>query len=387
MSDAVPAEPAAFPYLRPRIKREHRPLRRVDRTVQIGGDIYGIASVLDDPDGWIWEAMRLLDGERSPDQVAAGSSQSPDAVRSLLDALYDAGFLEDAAAQDSMILSAQEQERYSRNQAFYRWVDLTPRPSAWTVQEKIRAASVVVLGVGGAGSSAAMALAAAGVGRLHVVDPDVVELSNLTRQFLYTEEDLGRPKVEAAVQRLRAINSGVTVTGEQAAVRSEQDLKRLTARCDVFALCADSPDEIAHWATRACAATGTPWVTGGYIGPLTQVMTFVPGTGPCFECLHLHSKQASSAAPAAIDEPGPPTNQENSASVAASAGLCGMLFAHAVLAHITGAPDFGANLAFGINLAAPDEHVYAAPERNPHCPVCGDGRPSDAERVENGRGH
>lgn len=367
----MPADPpAAFPYARPRIKRPHRPLRRRDGTVQIGGDIHGIASVIDDPDGWIWQVLRLLDGEHGLEQIATGSDRSPASVRVLLDALYDAGFLEDAAAEDSTFLDAAQRERYSRNRAFYEWIDLKPRTSPWSVQELISRASVLVLGVGGTGSGTAMALAAAGVGRLHLVDPDVVELSNLTRQFLYTEQDLGRPKVEAAVERLRAINSTITVTGEQSAVDSEQDLRRLTERCDVFALCADWPEDLPHWTVRACAATDTPWATAGYTGPRVQAMTFVPGTGPCFECLHLRALEAASDAPEPVDDPGRLSNRDVAASTATSAGLSGMLLAHAVLAHITGAPAFGANFAFGLNLASLGDQVHTAPEPHPDCPVC-----------------
>ncbi len=363
------------PYARPRIKPEHRPIRRADDSIQIGGDLPGIASVIEDPGGALWQVLGLLDGERTPEEVVAASGQPGDLVASVLDALYTHGFLEDAAAEHTTTLTASERERYSRSQAFYRWIDLTPRPTPWTPQERIKAGSVVVLGVGGAGSSVALALAAAGVGNLHLVDHDQVELSNLTRQFLYTEADLGRSKVQAAVERLRAINSTISVTGEEAKVESAEDLDRLVARCDVLALCADRPREIEHWAAAACERTATPWVTGGYVGPLVRAMTFVPGTGPCFECLHLRDIDLSAAAP----EPHPdvdhgPGNDELAASTATSAGVVGMLLAHAVLAHLTGAPDFGSNFAYGLNLAAPQELVHLAPERHPRCPLCA-GRP------------
>lgn len=72
-------------------------------------------------------------------------------------------------------------------------LDLTPRASTWEPQERLRRALVTVIGVGGTGGVAALALAASGVGRLHCVDPDVVELSNLSRQVIYTEDDKRQP--------------------------------------------------------------------------------------------------------------------------------------------------------------------------------------------------
>jgi molybdopterin/thiamine biosynthesis adenylyltransferase len=363
------------PYHLPRVKREHQPLRREDGTIQIGGDIHGIASAMDDPDGSLWRIIRLVDGTRSAEQVRAESGQPQETVLAVLEALYEAGFLEDAAAQDSPVLSAAERERYSRNQAFYRWIDLSPRPSAWTPQERIKAATVVVVGLGGGGSSVALALAASGVGRLHLVDHDRVELSNLTRQFLYTETDIGRSKVDAAVARLRAVNSTVDVTGEEAKVESAADLARLAARCDVLALCADEPEEIRHWADTACHEAGIPWVTGGYIGPVTVAQSFGTGGGACVECLHLRSAELSGDAPAVVVAPGDPVplrNDELAASTAVSAGLGGLMVAHAVLAHITGAPDFGGGgFQFGLNLVAPDQQLFMTGDRHPDCPLCG----------------
>src|SRR6185437_7359027 len=100
-----------------------------------------------------------------------------------------------------------------------RWMDLSPRASPWSAQLRLRRARVLVLGVGGTGGAAAQILVASGVGAVHTVDPDVVELSNLNRQLLYRETDIGRPKTDAALAALRALNSDVTVTGERYEVR------------------------------------------------------------------------------------------------------------------------------------------------------------------------
>lgn len=357
-----------IPYQRPRIKFEHRPMLRTDGTIQIGGDVYGIATLIEDPERWIWPALQLLDGTRTVAAILADADAAPSDVADLLRTVYAWGFLEDAATADATTLTVEEQDRYSRVHGYYRWIDLTPRRTAWTPQERIKAATVVVVGLGGSGSTAALALAASGVGHLQVVDFDRVELSNLTRQFLYAESDVGRPKVDAAVDRLRAVNSAITVSGADRRIEGPDDLVELAGGADVLVLAADRPRDINHWAARACATVGRPWVTGGYVGPSVNAQTYLPGTGPCFECLHLRRNELSSGAPPA--GPAPWTNDEVGASSAPAAAVTGALYAHAALAHITGAPDHGANFGFGINLAAPQQHVYLAPDPHPDCPLC-----------------
>src|SRR5579871_1703336 len=125
-----------------------------------------------------------------------------------------------------MKLSDEELERYSRH--------LLLREVGGVGQAKIRKARVLIVGAGGLGSPCALYLAAAGVGRLGIVDDDQVSLSNLQRQILFTTADLGTPKVEAAARHLAKLNSGVAVLTHAVRLCAE-NVSALIADYDIVA--------------------------------------------------------------------------------------------------------------------------------------------------------
>lgn len=100
-------------------------------------------------------------------------------VRADLGTLVSAGYVEDADEPAPHSLTAREQDRYSRSRVLWRWMDRAPRVSSWDTQLLLRQARVAVIGIGGVGGTAALALAQSGIGELHLVDPDVVEMSDL----------------------------------------------------------------------------------------------------------------------------------------------------------------------------------------------------------------
>ena len=349
----------------PRVKPEHAPSRSSGGTIRLGGVMYGIASEIEDPDGWAWAALTLMDGTRRTEEITAElAARFPeltvDEAGDIVATLLSSGHVEEADPGPCPELSEREKERYSCSRDFYRWIDLTPRDHGWEPQLRIRAARVLVIGLGGTGGHAAWSLAASGVGRLHLVDPDVVELSNLNRQLLYTEADIGRPKVEVALDRLRRVNSDIEITGERAAVTGPDDLDRLLDGFGVLVLCADHPREpggIRTWANRVCARRGIPWVTGGYNGPLVSVGVFGPG-GPCFECVR------------AGIPPQPGADYAWPGVTGASAGLSGQLVAHDVLSLITETMPAPPGYFHGVALLDPNGHVYAHNPSLPDCEIC-----------------
>lgn len=127
-------------------------------------------------------------------------------------------------------------------------------------QEKLRAASVLIVGAGGLGSPVALYLTAAGVGRIGLADPDTVSESNLQRQILYDESQIGRPKVFAARQRLSALSSHTRFDCYPQGI-SKQNAERIIRDYDLAVDCCDS-FAVRYLLDDACAACGKPWIHG-----------------------------------------------------------------------------------------------------------------------------
>jgi adenylyltransferase/sulfurtransferase len=152
-----------------------------------------------------------------------------------------------------------------------------------TGQEKLRAAQVAVIGLGGLGSVSALYLALAGVGKLTLVDLDTVEVNNLHRQILYSMSDLRYPKVEAAARRIQQINPEVTINPIPENIRSENVSSILNdSDCVVDGL---DNMQTRYVINRYCAEKHLPFIFGGAIGMEGNVATLKVPETPCLECI------------------------------------------------------------------------------------------------------
>jgi molybdopterin/thiamine biosynthesis adenylyltransferase len=169
--------------------------------------------------------------------------------------------------------SQSEVERYARH--------LVLREVGGPGQQALKSARVLIVGAGGLGAPAALYLAAAGVGRLRIIDPDAVELSNLQRQVLFETDDVGVAKVEAAARRLAALNPNVAVEPLRERLTAE-NAARVVADCD---LVLDGTDnfETRLIVNAACVKTSIPLVSGA-IGRWTGQIGVFSGR-PCYRCL------------------------------------------------------------------------------------------------------
>lgn len=150
-------------------------------------------------------------------------------------------------------------------------------------QAKLAAASVLIVGAGGLGSPVALYLAAAGIGRIGLVDFDRVDETNLHRQILYTTSDVGRSKLDAAAARLRDANPDVTIVTHEARLTSENALAILRG----YDVVVDGTDNFAtrYLVNDACLLLGIPNVYGSIYRFDGQVSVFATPDGPCYRCL------------------------------------------------------------------------------------------------------
>jgi adenylyltransferase/sulfurtransferase len=171
-------------------------------------------------------------------------------------------------------LSEREIERYSRQLVLPEW--------SGALQERLSKATAVVIGAGALGSPAAVYLAAAGVGRLGVVDGDWVEISNLQRQFLHFTPDLDAQKSESAAQKLGLINTEITVEPYPVVVDAD-NAEAIVTGADVVLDCTDS-FETRYLVNDACCAQRVPLVEAGALGFGGMVMAIRPGETACYRC-------------------------------------------------------------------------------------------------------
>ncbi|GFE84766.1 molybdenum cofactor biosynthesis protein MoeB [Steroidobacter agaridevorans] len=172
-------------------------------------------------------------------------------------------------------LSPADLARYSRHLAL--------REIGVQGQEKLKAAKVLLVGAGGLGSPAALYLAASGVGTIGVIDNDRVDVSNLQRQVLYDTQSVGRPKADAAKERLLALNPEIELVSHAVELRAA-NVREIFARYDVIL---DGTDRFntRYLTNDACVILRKPLVSAAIHRFEGQAMTYAPGQAPCYRCL------------------------------------------------------------------------------------------------------
>lgn len=156
-------------------------------------------------------------------------------------------------------------------------------------QQKLADASVLVVGAGGLGSPAGLYLAAAGVGRIGLLDHDRIEISNLQRQVLFATDQIGQGKARTGKERLDALNPGLQVIAHEEKLAAG-NVERLFAPYDVIL---DGTDRLAtrYLINDACVLMGKPLVSAAIHRFEGQAMTYLPGLSPCYRCLYPDSPE------------------------------------------------------------------------------------------------
>ncbi|OZG62881.1 adenylyltransferase [Bifidobacterium hapali] len=226
-------------------------------------------------------------------------------------------------------------------------------------QKRLLAASVLIIGAGGLGSPVAMYLAAAGVGRIGIVDGDTVDVSNLQRQIVHTTDRIGQSKAESAAVTIRALNPDVKVDVYNQTV----DADTIAALIEPYDLVIDATDNFAtkFLINDACVLAGKPFIHAGVVGFTGQVMDVIAGEGPCYRCIFEEMPPAGEV----------PTCKE-AGVLGAVVGVIGSLEATEALKLIIGVGEPLIGRMLTVDALTMNVRRVPLPERVPDCAVCGD---------------
>src|SRR2546427_88948 len=267
--------------------------------------------------------------------------------------------VEEQVADTLPALSHEEIARYSRH--------LIMPEVGLQGQKRLKAASVLMIGTGGLGAPLGMYLAAAGVGRLGIVDFDVVEASNLQRQIIHGTKDVGRRKTESARDRLRDINPHIEIETHEARLTSENAMRHFRN----YDIIVDGTDNFPtrYLVNDACVLTGKPNVYGSIFRFEGQASVFWAERGACYRCLY--------------PEPPPPGLVPSCAEggvLGVLPGIIGAIQASETIKIILGAEDLLVNRLLLFD-AWRMRFRELKLRKNPDCPVCGD-HPTITELID-----
>lgn len=240
-------------------------------------------------------------------------------------------------------LTSEDLERYDRQLRIRGWDK--------EAQRRLKSATVLVAGIGGLGSPVSIYLAVAGVGNLILVDRDKVELNNLNRQILHWDKDIGRYKVDSAVEKLHYLNPTIQVQGLTVEI-TEENIADLTKGCDVVV---DGMDNFKtrFVLNRACIQMNIPFVHAAVYGLEARLMTIVPGRTACFQCL----------------VPSPPPETKPFPVLGATPGYIACLQATEAVKLITGVGKTSNGNLIVIDGETMRFEVLKV-QRDPNCPAC-----------------
>lgn len=226
-------------------------------------------------------------------------------------------------------------------------------------QKKLMNGSVLIIGAGGLGAPAALYLAAAGVGKIGIVDADVVDLSNLQRQVIHTTADVGRPKVESAAETMRAINPDVEVVTYHEFI-SSANIMDIIKDYD-FVLDGTDNFPAKFLINDACVMADKPFSHAGILRFKGQLMTVIPHQSPCYRCV-FKTMPPKDAIPTC----------KQAGVIGAMAGVIGSLQALEAVKFLTGAGELLTGRLLTFDALTMKFHTVKLPPRGDGCAVCSD---------------
>lgn len=263
----------------------------------------------------------------------------------------------DVVSQDRGAAMEQEQrERYARH------ISLTEIGESG--QERLLSSRVLIVGAGGLGSPAAMYLAAAGVGTIGIVDDDEVDRTNLQRQIIHTTDSVGRKKTASAREKIVRLNQDVTV--EEYSLRlTAENAKGIFEKYDLV-LDATDNFESKFLINDACVELQKPFIHGAVQRFGGQLMTYVPGKGPCYRCIFEEPP-----------EPGAVPSCKETGVIGGICGIIGSMQSVEAVKYLLGIGNLLTGQLLTVDALTMEIRRVPFPQRNENCRACGGGTVSD----------
>ena len=259
-----------------------------------------------------------------------------------------------------MAFTNEQLERYSRH--------IILKEVGAKGQKKLLNAKVLIIGAGGLGAPAALYLAAAGVGTIGIADADEVDLSNLQRQVIHTTNDIGKAKVQSAKETMNTINPDVTVNTYRTFVSSDNILDLIKD----YDFIIDGTDNFPakFLINDACVMAKKPFSHAGIIRFKGQLMTYVPGQGPCYRCVFKNPPPKDAV----------PTCKQ-AGVIGAMGGVIGSLQAMEAVKYIIGQGELLTGYLLTYDALTMEFRKVKLPKDTSHCAVCGE-HPTITELID-----
>jgi molybdopterin/thiamine biosynthesis adenylyltransferase len=248
----------------------------------------GVAIEMVDASGFISKVCKLMDGEKDIDQLKQSllpefPNETP-YLESLLTALDNEYLLEDVSRNYPDNLTSYDTARWSRNIEFFASY-CKAADNKYSHQAKLKSTKVAVLGLGGVGSNILYNLVAMGVCNIKAVDFDQVELSNLNRQIIYNESDVGKLKSVAAEERISQFLPNANIEFINKKITCSEDIEEIIVGQDIVISAIDQPREkVMDWFNMASVKHGIPFICGALDSRVAICYTVFPGKTGCMEC-------------------------------------------------------------------------------------------------------
>ena len=274
--------------MKPAIKQLYKPVIEYNNMLIIGLDNGSLE--IEDEEGVFKNLLTLMDGTRTIQDLSNEVQTDIVELNEFINELDSYGLLEDMDEGEQELLNEAKGERYKTNVNYFANFS-TLHTNKYAYQKSLRKSSVCVLGLGGS-NMAVGSLVGMGISKLVGLDYDKVEISNLNRQFLYSQDDIGMHKTVAIKKRITNLNPEVEIEVHNLKVENSSCLSKVIKDVDIVLNTIDQPSLLSNrWVNFACVKHNKPFLQGGVANRRILWQKFLPNSSACYDCYLIYHIQ------------------------------------------------------------------------------------------------